>query len=412
VGGTSWVTRFAVRSSPQDFEAWAAAGLVGWTFDDVLPYFCRIEDDLEFGADPWHGAGGPIPVTRYPGLEPTDFEIALRGAFASNGFAEVEDHNRPGATGFGRMPRSSRGGARRTSADTYLAPEKVPSNLTVRADAPVDALLIARGEAAGVRLVDGTEVRAGWVVLCAGTYGSPLLLQRSGVGPAGVLTEAGVAVDMNLPGVGANLADHPSAGIDLGYGGSATGRDMHSLGTFRSSSAGAGEAPDLAMWVFDPAGDPAESAIDVALMTPMSRGSVRIRSADPLDPPLIELPGLRHDRDVDRLGEGLQRGRDIAMSQGLRRLCADEPSPVPADAAELRAVVHERAWSLPHTVGTCAMGPSAEAGAVVDASGSVHGVDRVSVVDASIIPTAPSGFPHLVTLMIAEKLSDHLSTVV
>lgn len=150
--------------------------------------------------------------------------------------------------------------------------------------------------------------------------------------------------------------------------------------------------------------------MDVVLLTPLSRGTVRIRSADPDDLPLIELPGLRHDSDIERICEGFRRAQDIARSPSLRGLCTDDAEPLVEDDAGLRAAVRERLWSIPHTVGTCAMGPAPEDGAVVDASGSVHGVDRLSVVDASIMPAAPSGFPHLVTLMMAEKLSESLSS--
>lgn len=410
LGGTSWVTRFAMRGSPADFDEWVSLGNVGWGFDDVLPYFNRLERDLDFGRQAWHGSGGRIPVTRYPELELSRYEGALVEAFDANGFMPVDDHNRPGAVGFGRMPRNASNGVRSTTADAYLPLGGAPPNLQVRADAPVAHVVLEGDEATGVQLVDGTTITAGWVVLCAGTYGSPALLLRSGIGPAPHLTDVGVPVRVELGGVGANLADHPAPDIELGYRGERLREPlMHWLATFHSSTADVAGPPDLALWASEPFGEPATSYVDVVLLKPLSRGRVQLRSADPRDAPVIHLPGLRHESDLDRLTEAFGRGLDVATSPGLRRLCADLPTPLPTGAEAVRAAVRAGTGSVPHTVGTCAMGPSADSGGVVDTVGRVHGTTRLSVVDASVMPTAPSGFPHVITIMIAERLAETLS---
>ena len=184
VGGTSWLTRFAVRGAAADFDAWAARGNPGWSFAEVLPAFRRIEADAEFGDRPWHGDEGPIPITRYPGLEPSEIHAAALEAFDAVGIPRTEDHNEPGAVGAGPMPMSSRVGVRVTSADAYLADGTRPSNLVIRTEAMAASVMLESGRATAVQLDDGTLIRADLIVLAAGTYGSPAILMRSGIGPA------------------------------------------------------------------------------------------------------------------------------------------------------------------------------------------------------------------------------------
>jgi choline dehydrogenase len=410
IGGTSWLTRFGVRGAAADFDAWAGRGNPGWRFEDVLPTLRHIEADAEFGDHEWHGADGPIPITRYPNLRPSEIHEAALQAFDALGFPQVDDHNRPDAVGVGPMPMSSRDGVRVISADAYLAPDRQPANLTVRADSPVASVILDGGRAVGVQLIDGTEIRAGWVVLAAGTYGSPTILMRSGIGPGEHLAAVGVVPRVDLSGVGANLADHPGVDLDSGWRGSAsTGTVLHSIATFRSSKAASGGAPDMMFWASDPQGDEPAFYFDPILLKPESRGSVRLRSADPDANPRITLPGVREPADMQRLEEGYLLGLDLANRPEIRALAKEASPPEPASAAELRRRVQENAYSIPHVVGTCRMGPSPEAGDVVDAVGRVHGVDRLTVIDASVIPEPPSGFPHLITIMLAERLSERLA---
>ncbi|HEX3629804.1 MAG TPA: FAD-dependent oxidoreductase, partial [Candidatus Dormibacteraeota bacterium] len=213
VGGTSTVTRFTPRGAPADYDEWAAAGNAGWGWDEVLPYFKRLEADTDYGRDPWHGDRGPMPSTRYLELQYTDVCSAAIEAVKAAGFPTVEDHNRPGSVGAGRMPMSSRAGVRVTTADAYLPAGYVAANLTVRAEAQVSDIAMEGTRATGVRLHDGSLIEASRVVLCAGTYGSPAILMRSGIGPPEELQQVGVAPRVDLPGVGANLVDHPAVGI-------------------------------------------------------------------------------------------------------------------------------------------------------------------------------------------------------
>jgi choline dehydrogenase-like flavoprotein len=393
IGGTSWLTRFTPRGHPADFDGWAARGLDGWGWDGVLPYFVKLECDFDFGEREWHGDKGPMPSTRHLEHVLTEVSSGSLDALAASGFPWIEDHNEPGAVGVGRMPMNVRDGRRVTTADAYLAPEATPSNLTIRPDSPVDQVVFEGTNAVGVRLADGTVLEAGWVVLCAGVYGSPTVLLRSGIGKDGELVD--------LPGVGENLGDHPSVYVDCGFEGAARAEPLlQVLATWHSEGRPHTESPDMMFWLGDPEGDPPAFEIGVLLLRPYSRGRVRLRSRDPLDPPVIELPNLADPADVGRLAEGYRRALEVANDDALRRHCT---GPAPSEPDNLEALIRRELFSVPHTVGTCAMG------SVVDALGNVFGVERLTVIDASIMPDVPSGFTHFPTIMIAERLSEQVA---
>jgi choline dehydrogenase len=397
-----------MRGSPADFDQWAKLGNEGWAFEQVLPHFIRVERDLDFGDQPWHGAEGRIQVTRYPEEEPSTYEAGALAAFSACGFSAIADHNEPSAVGVSRMPMNAQAGRRVTAADAYLPLGDTPAHLRVQPDSTVASLVMEGNRVTGVRLLDGRIINAGWVVLCAGVYGSPTILLRSGIGPAEHLRGVGVPVVLDLPGVGANLADHPGVDVDTGYraDGPVTPR-FHLLATWHSERAAPGEAPDLAIWAFPPMGDPVEAPLTALLLRPDSRGSVRLRSPDPAQPPCIQLPGVHEPRDMERLAEALERAHDVVRNSHLRTVCYAQPTPRPTTAEELRTLAR-RADSYPHTVGTCAMGPASDDQAVVSADGHVHGIEQLSVVDASILPTPPSGFPHLITMVAAERVAERL----
>lgn len=408
LGGTSWVTRYIVRGSSADYDEWASLGNPGWGFEELLPYLRRLESDLEFPDSAWHGNSGPLPVTRYPELELSEAAAAVLSAVQASGFTYVEDHNRPGAIGVGRMPRNSRAGERVTTADAYLPPRGTAPNLTIRCGTEVEKLLVQDNCVCGVVLVDGSLVETGHVILCGGTYGSPAILMRSGVGPAEHLRSVGIPVTVDLPGVGANLSDHSAVWVECGYRGPA--RDAPNLdvmATFHSRHAQASLAPDLMLWFADPAGDPPSFEINVVLLRPHARGSVRLRSKDPGDPLRIALP-VAEESDVQRLADGLETAVEVARSAEVRRVCSDPPSPS-LSQEELVDFVRFNAYSLPHVIGTCSMGPDPTTGAVVDATGAVHAVGRLTVADASLVPIAHSGFTQVVTIALAEKIAEGLA---
>jgi choline dehydrogenase len=288
VGGSAWLTRFALRNHPADYHRWDHLVGGGWSHPEVRDAFNAIECDLEFGADTWHGQEGPIPVGRYPDIEPTEFDAGVQQALRECGFEWVPDLNRPGAIGFGRMPMNSVEGRRVTTVDLLSEPHV---NLELRADSVARDVVFEGQRAVGIRLSDGSTVQADMVVLAAGVYGSPCLLMRSGIGPGDLLAGFGIPVRADLAGVGDNLCDHPAVSLDLGYRGiQRRGPLLHTLATFESPLVGEGEGPDLALWSSDPEGDPAEGWIDVVLLRPRGRGRVLLASTDPARQPRISLP--------------------------------------------------------------------------------------------------------------------------
>jgi len=407
IGGTSWLTRFTPRGGPADYDGWKSLGNDGWGWEDVLPYFLRLETDDDFPDRPWHGDSGPMPSRRYldiPHMPVVDLAVQ---ALVDDGFAPIPDHNAPGAVGVGRMPMNSRAGIRVTTADAYLPTGEEPANLTIRADAQVAEILLSGSRASGVQLTDGTSIEAGEVVLCAGVYGSPAILLRSGIGPPEHLRSLDVPVRVESPGVGGNLTDHPSFYLDFGYAGE--GREaplLHSIATFHSEQAAKDRPPDLMFWISDPTGEPAEFGFEIVLLKPEGRGTVRLRSSHPLEPPAITLP-RPSDFDLDRLCEGHRRAYEIAMLPEFRAHC--EPPSGDASDGVLRELIQREIFSVPHTVGTCAMGSDPTAGAVVDTDGRVYGVEGLTVADASIMPEVPSGFTHIPTIMVAERLSEQIA---
>jgi choline dehydrogenase len=261
-----------------------------------------------------------------------------------------------------------------------------------------------------VELVDGSIIEAGWVTVSAGVFGSPSILMRSGIGPAEDLRSLGIPVLADLPGVGTNLLDHPGFELECSYSGVARAAPiLHSIATFHSSTTASHEPPDLMLWVSDPVGAPGEPAsfsIEVVLLKPKSTGKVLLRSADPMDQPRVQLPNLGDGNDVDRLVEGFGLALELANRPELRSLCTPPLTPAPTD---LRRSIRAEAYPIPHFVGTCSMGQTQDESAVVDHFGQVHGTEGLSVIDASIMPAVPSGFPHISTIMIAERLAEKVA---
>jgi choline dehydrogenase len=236
---------------------------------------------------------------------------------------------------------------------------------------------------------------------------------RSGIGPAGHLRELGLPVVADLPGVGANLADHAAVSIDFGYG-----REVRPVpwfqvaATLRSEDASPDGPPDLQCLVGGPfdGGGPGVFFFGVALLKPRSRGAVRLRSADPSAAPFIDLGYFREPADLDRLAAGLVRIRESAVTAvRAEPSCGAELAPgrdvAHGDRDGLRQWIRRHAWTYHHPVGTCAMGPASGSGSVVDADGTVHGIDGLSVADASVMPDIPSANTHIPTVMIAERIA-------
>ena len=258
------------------------------------------------------------------------------------------------------------------------------------------------------------------VVLAAGTYASPAILQRSGIGPAALLAGLGIKVTVDLPGVGANLVDHPLCAVDLPTNEGATGARFQAIATLRSQSAPPGGAPDLHVFAAGPFDVPIEFSptgrvfgLVAGLVLPRSRGWLRLRSADPLDPPRIDVAHLREADDMARMVEATLVARRISRRAPLAEfIVGDELSPGPSVADDdfdgIARSIRSRVASYHHPVGTCRMGVDADDGAVVDQRGRVYGVEQLYVADASVMPTIPSANTNLPTIMVAERISSWL----
>jgi choline dehydrogenase len=417
IGGCSATnTCFALRGAPADYDRWHALGNLGWSFAEVLPFFRRLEHDLDF-ADQWHGIDGPIPIRRHPVDELNPIQRAFIDAAVHAGHGYVADHNRPGALGVGPTPRNVRDGLRMSTAVTYLAAARHRPNLTVRPDTTIGWVELAHGEAIGVRTATGELLAADRVVLAAGTYGSPAILARSGLGSASRLSSLDIDVVADLPAVGEHLIDHPIVAIDLPTT-PAAGPRFQAIATLSSTSAG---TPDLHLFAAGPfpverevIDSGAVFGIVAGLMTPRSVGSVRLRSTDPTDPPLIDVAHLRHPNDVARLVDATIAARRIARSEPLAQLVTGpEIAPGPTVADDDRTAIADsiraRVTSYHHPIGTCRMGTEPDRDAMVDARGRVYGVDRLWVADASVMPTIPASGTNLPTIKVAERIAAWLA---
>jgi choline dehydrogenase len=395
MGGSSAVNAcWALRGHPSDYDGW---GLPGWTFEELLPFFTAAEADADFGDQPWHGADGVVPIRRYTGDEMTPLGLAVLEAAETLGYKLIDDHNRPGAVGAGRAPLSLLGNLRQSTAVTYLAAARHRPNLTIRPGVTVDRVQVRHGKATGVWAA-GRLIGAGAVVLCAGTYASPAILLRSGIGPAGELRELGIDVVCDLPGVGHNLHDHPRVPIVVaGRPGMALLPKFPSVVTLHSEHADPAGPPDLHLAAGGAWDRETHSELFgfTSLLKPRSRGRLRLVSPDPATPPGIDLGLLTDPFDRVRLADGVKRLRQMLAAHPFAELITTPP----------RDWVERPASSYHHPVGTCRMGTRPESGDVVSPHATVHGVADLWVVDASILPEIPSANTNLPTIALAESVA-------
>ncbi len=445
LGGTSSINGMIyMRGNHADYDEWRQRGCEGWDWDSVLPYFRKAEDN-ERGDSEFHGSGGPLRVSN----QPYEWEIGkvLLEACIQAGIKPNPDFNGAQQEGCGYYQTTTKDRRRWSTAAAYLRPARARSNLVVQTHAHATRVQIENGRAVGVeyRTVDGlrTARARGEVIVSGGAYGSPQLLLLSGIGPAQHLQDMGIAVLHDLPGVGSNLHDHFNtyctwrisrsislnelhhsiprqfvAGLQyvLYRGGPMSGNGLYVGALVRSDESL--ERPDLQMnisaWsTIDRTRDGIIShpfpgfAISPVHLRPEGRGTVRLKSADPLAAPEIRFNFLRSDYDMQAaLDRGMRIARAIAAQPVLRGLVMEETSPgleVMSDE-QLADDVRKRGVSNLHPVGSCSMGHGP--GTVVDPRLRVHGIGGLRVVDASIMPSIVAGNTNAPTIMIAEKASD------
>lgn len=423
IGGSSSTNYcFAARTRPADHDAWAALGLDGWGYDDVLPLYRAMESDAA-GDERWHGREGLFHVARpaWDAIAPTAQAFGL--AAEQLGHPILDDVNAPGAPGFGIVPRNVGPGELRESlAISHLNPVRDRANLTVRGDTLVDRVLFEGTCAVGVLLADGERIDAAEVVVSAGPVNSPALLLRSGVGPADELAKHGIAQVQELP-VGRNLMDHPvfwniyaakpsdaevatvfQSALSVKVDPDEPDYDLHLL---PSSVLPAADVPPQYVPPTENHPTGFDFVVFVSNMQPRSRGTVTLASTEPAAAPLIDLDFYSAEGDVEIMVEGIRQARRLVQQSPLAELLVEERSPgaeLTTDA-ELTAAVRKGSTHYNHVSGTCRMGVAGDPAAVVDGEGRVHGLDGLRVVDASIMPTIPRVAINPTTVLIAEKIS-------
>ena len=446
LGGSSSINGMMyIRGHARDYDRWAQSGCLGWTYADVLPYFKRAERH-ELGGDAYHGGEGRLEVA--VGQMHNPLCAAFLNAGVEAGYPRTNDVNGHQQEGFGRMDRTTGlDGKRANTARMYLDPIRHRPNLTIVTGALVHRVLLDGRRATGVAYEHGAQrleaLASREVVLSGGAINSPQLLMLSGIGPADELREHGIAMVHELPGIGANLQDHPDAAVvqackqpvslhdTLSWLGKVKvglrwflfhdgpgATNHYEAGAFVRSRAGI-EHPDLQLVLvpFGLGGDEAVTEVSIGqhafsttmdLLRPTSRGRLTLRSSDPRDHPHLLINYLATPEDVSALVAGLRLIRELHAQPALSPFSGEELSPGPgvASDAELEAWLRAHIGTSYHPVSTCRMGPDSDPMAVVDAQLRVHGMERLRVVDASVMPDLMSGNTNAPAIMIAEKGAD------
>jgi choline dehydrogenase len=423
-GGSSAVNgHIALRGTPQDFDEWAAWGNREWSFEQVLPFHRKLEDDRDARGD-FHGVDGPIWIQRPQPETWQPLNRAFVAAARATGFAEVWDQNDPESTGVGPWPRNRREGVRISTAIGYLAPARHRMNLTIRGGIHAHRVTIENGRAVGVEVESaGTiqKVRGRRVTLSAGALNSPAILMRSGIGPRDELATLGIACQVNSPGVGRNLIDHPMAFVvAIPVAGIPHDPQVTNPVGIRYTATGSDEFNDMQMYIlelFDPNLSPGLAldlpvpsvSLAAGLQRPRSRGQIRLRSADADVPPIIELNYLDHPDDARRMIDGVRIAwrlmHEAPFAQMIKEFVNLTPEVVNSDSA-LETFIRDSCTTIFHPVGTAKMGPENDPTAVVDQYCRVRGVEGLRVVDASVMPNIVRANTNLTCIMIGERVAD------
>ena len=424
VGGTSAINgQVVLRGTPEDYDEWAASGNDEWGYHTILPYFRKMETDLDLGSSVAHGGDGPLPVRRHQpdAWQPT--QAAFYQACLEADFPHDADMNHPESTGVGPFPMNNPDGIRVSTALAYLSQARHRLNLTVKANILAVRLLFNGKRVTGVLVESGGEqftVEGDQVILSAGAIASPHVLLLSGVGPAAALRSMGLTVVHDLPGVGQNFRDHPLVPIlfrlDEKFADDAKGPRLQ-IG-LRYTVPGSSIRNDIQItpsWFTDPRGytyadaDPLGIRFTVILEKALGAGAIRLASPDPHVQPELDYNLLSHPVDVERMRQAVRLAVRLAESRHLQGVLTARISPTDADLATDAALDR---WLLGnvstthHLAGTCKMGPASDALAVVDQYCRVHGLQGLRVVDASVMPDVVRANTNATTIMIAERVAD------
>ena len=439
-GGSAINAQIYTRGNPQDYDDWRQMGCTGWGYDDVLPYFKKAEDNETY-ENAYHGKGGPLGVSEP--RAPLPICEAYFEAAAALGIPRNPDINGETQDGVCYYHLTQRNVRRSSAAMAYVTPNRGRPNLTVKLGAQLRRLLVERGRATGIEMMDGTRLMADReVLLCSGAVGSPRLLQLSGLGPADHLSQLGIDVVADQPEIGANLQDH----LDLYCISELSGPYSYDRYARPHWAALAGlqyvmgRKGPVASSLFETGGfwyaDPDARSPDIQFhlglgtgiehgvaampqggitlnscyLRPRSRGTVRLQSADPAKAPLIDPNYLQDPLDREMSIRGLKLTQEILSQAPLAKYILAERLPGPdvtTDQAYFDFICSHSKTSH-HCAGTCRMG--VDDGAVVDTRLRFNGIERLRVVDNSIMPTVISSNTNAAAIMIGEKAAEMIKS--
>ena len=424
-GGSSAINgQVLFRGVPEDYDNWAEWGNDEWGYTKVLPYFRKLETDLDFPGDDFHGGNGPIPVRRYKREEWMSHATAFYDACADLGFPQDPDQNHPDSNGIAARPLNNIDGVRMSTALTYLNPVRHRLNLTTRGNVTVHRILFDGNRAVGIEAASGGEaftVEGDQIVVSSGAIASPQLLMLSGVGPADHLRSLGIDVVHELPGVGDNLRDHPAVFTLFRATGAAPDNLAPSIQVgLRFSLEGSPTRADiqLAPILMNSEHRPAHISIEsedfhfgfsAGLQNAVSAGRLRLASTDPRVQPDLNYDYLSSPYDRERMRAAVRLGLRISDHPLFRDIIVERVNPTDADLASDEALDNwllRNACTQHHSSGTCKMGPSNDPMAVVDQYCHVYGLEGLRVVDASVMPDVIRANTNATTIMIAERVAD------
>ncbi|MEE2658608.1 MAG: GMC family oxidoreductase N-terminal domain-containing protein [Candidatus Latescibacterota bacterium] len=427
VGGSSAVNaQIFLRGLPEDYDDWAAAGNDEWSYERVLPFLKKVEDDRNFD-DNFHGRDGPIPVHRFALEDCSAEHVAFYRSLRDRGMADCPDHNDPDSTGVGPLPLNNVDGIRWSAALGYLTAEvRDRSNLTIFGNSPVARLAVSGGRVIGVDMgePDGVEhISAGNVIVSAGAIASPHLLLRSGIGPASDLEAHGIEVHADLAGVGHNLRCHAQCGITVAVipGSRNSGEEPPVQIGCRYQAAGSPLRNDMFLHPgscatrngyydsedVDFVGFCLVSAIYLAA----GAGNLQLRSADPEQRPRLDYNYLQESADLNRMREGVRILLELIEHDEYREIVEGPINIAEADIDSDEALdrwMRRVVATSHHVSGTCKMGPDSDPTAVVDQFGRIKGLQGLRVADASIMHDCIRANTNLTTMMIGERITDFI----